>query len=367
MPATRTLASPVDPAHAPRVHVDRELTRHVIQFDPKDRATFQSTTKTTHTKLAPIPWPKSLEPVPRPFPKEPSESAPVPRADVLVVTWTVAEARALADVLTPGYESTAWYYYKNDWDWFARRLEHGAPALESKRLASYLPITIGKKKVLCMKSELHMARDGKDLPVRDIWTRLIDQTRAKLVISTGTAGAIGRSVALGGVVVAPSATFHCHDVFKHAPFNGKTFHCPIAVPDDQFKEAVQTLIPVNARNLPKGNARPKILWRDGAGFDQKINIVTTDFFAFDTSDNYYGLQGLGSAVEMGDAVLGLAASEMGKSAPAWCCVRNASDPQIPSKGSLEDQSTLAGKIYEEYGYWTTVDSAITTWAVIAAS
>ena len=66
MPATRTLASPADPAHAPRVYVDRELTRHVIQFDPKDRATFQSTTRTTYTKLAPIPWPKGLEPIPRP-------------------------------------------------------------------------------------------------------------------------------------------------------------------------------------------------------------------------------------------------------------------------------------------------------------
>ena len=156
-------------------------------------------------------------------------------------------------------------------------------------------------------------------------------------------------------------------MFKHAPFNGKTFHCPTAVPGDEFKKAVQALLPINARNLPKGNAKPKILWRDGAGFDQKINIVTTDFFAFDTSNNYYGLKGLGSAVEMGDAVLGLAASEMGKSAPAWCCVRNASDPQIPSKGSLKDQSKLAGQIYEHYGYWTTVDSAITTWAVIAAS
>jgi hypothetical protein len=33
--------------------------------------------------------------------------------------------------------------------------------------------------------------------------------------------------------------------------------------------------------------------------------------------------------------------------------------------SLADQTKTAAQIYEKYGYWTTVCSAIATWAVIA--
>jgi hypothetical protein len=36
--------------------------------------------------------------------------------------------------------------------------------------------------------------------------------------------------------------------------------------------------------------------------------------------------------EMGDAVLGLVAQEMGSQAPPWIAVRNVSDPQIDASG-----------------------------------
>ena len=57
-------------------------------------------------------------------------------------------------------------------------------------------------------------------------------------------------------------------------------------------------------------------------------ILTTDFFEFGTSTN--NLEKLGIAVEMDDACLGLACSEL-KSPPQWACVRNASDPAINGK------------------------------------
>ena len=64
------------------------------------------------------------------------------------------------------------------------------------------------------------------------------------------------------------------------------------------------------------------------------------------------------AVEMGDTVLG-------RAAPRWTAIRNASDPQMDGGQSLADQTKTAAQIYEKYGYWTTVCSAIATWAVIA--
>ncbi len=68
---------------------------------------------------------------------------------------------------------------------------------------------------------------------------------------------------------------------------------------------------------------------------------------------------------MGDAVLGLVIQELGSRAPKWAAVRNASDPQIDSTGlTPREIRTRAGQIYERFGYWSTISSAITTWALI---
>jgi hypothetical protein len=99
--------------------------------------------------------------------------------------------------------------------------------------------------------------------------------------------------------------------------------------------------------------------------DLAASVVTTDFFGFDTSDNHYGLQGLGDVSEMGDAVLGLVCSQM-QTPPRWLSVRNVSDPQIKAQGTLKDQSALAAQIYKAFGRWSTVCSAIVCWALICA-
>jgi hypothetical protein len=123
---------------------------------------------------------------------------------------------------------------------------------------------------------------------------------------------------------------------------------------------------VNAPQLPKENSRlPKIIRVSPKELGS--SVVTTDFFGFDTSSNYYKLQGLGDVSEMGDAVLGLVALEMGASAPRWLAIRNVSDPQISSKGlTIRQQAAIAANIYKGFGRWSTVCSAITCWASIAA-
>ena len=95
------------------------------------------------------------------------------------------------------------------------------------------------------------------------------------------------------------------------------------------------------------------------------SVVTTDFFGFDTSANTYKLQGLGHLSEMGDAVLGYVAKGMA-SPPAWLAVRNVSDPQMKSEGTLTQQAKAAADIYKTFGRWSTVCSAITCAAIIAS-
>ena len=57
--------------------------------------------------------------------------------------------------------------------------------------------------------------------------------------------------------------------------------------------------------------------------------------------------------EMGDAVLGLVAEDMGASAPRWLAIRNVSDPQIKADGlTLKQQAAIAAQIYKGFGRWS---------------
>ena len=53
---------------------------------------------------------------------------------------------------------------------------------------------------------------------------------------------------------------------------------------------------------------------------------------------------------MGDAVLGMVCKQLGAKAPTCTIVRNASDPQIASKGvPISQPAKLAADIYRAYG------------------
>jgi hypothetical protein len=346
------------------------LARHILEFDPGSRRLFQRDA-TTRSALAPIPWPKGLAPSPLAPPRGASAEDPLPKADVLVVTWTVAETRALADVLTPGVSSDGWLTYRHRFeDFYRARLRRGAPALEADHGRGLLGLwsltKIGKRKVLCMKSDLHLSQDGAKLPVRDLWKQVIEETGCKLVITTGTAGGIGAETQLGDVIVTPHVRFDCQRDFKHAPFAQATYSNSHAPAGAYFRTANTKLIPANAPQLPPAPRTPRIVT---GTVSKPIDVLTTDFFAFDDDTNDYGLRTTdpqARAVEMGDAVLGLVCTEDLPKPPSWFVVRNASDPQIGGNGTLREKAAEAARIYERYGYWTTVCSAIATWALIAA-
>ena len=86
-----------------------------------------------HAALAPIPWPAGLAPQGTAY--DLPADQPLPRADVIVVTWTVAEGQALADVLTPGMPSTTWKPYAHQWDTYVPQLTTRSPARQAGCLA----------------------------------------------------------------------------------------------------------------------------------------------------------------------------------------------------------------------------------------
>ena len=97
-------------------------------------------------------------------------------------------------------------------------------------------------------------------------------------------------------------------------------------------------------------------------FPAGLPILTTDYFEFGTDGN--GLDKLGMAVEMDDAVLALVCAGL-PAPPKWASIRNYSDPAINHGLAMRDQESCASKIYLRYGYWTSVQGALATWAIIA--
>jgi nucleoside phosphorylase len=345
---------------------DEDLQREIIDFDseaPAGQAFLAFTTATGLSRFTDIPWPKGLAPKTGPTPSGTSAS-PLPKADVLVVTWTVDEGHATSRVLTPGKDSRNDYRsYTHNFSTIAKKMRSGAPALQAKRLGAYWTTTIAGKKVVVFKSDSHLSQDGPKIPNIDVWRQIIDEVKPKLVLTTGTAGGIGKDAEVGDVVVSPIVRFDCTAKFKKEPFHDSHYSSKPSKP--KFLAEAKTLFKANSGQLPKDNTRPpRIVRVVPTGLSE--SVVTTDFFGFDISDNHYKLRGLGDAVEMGDAVLGLVAKEMGASAPRWLAVRNVSDPQIKAVGTLKQQKQLAASIYKGFGRWSTVCSAIVCWALIAA-
>jgi len=343
-----------------------DFQREIIDFDseaPAGREFFAFSTATGLSRFTDIPWPAGLAPKTGPAPGG-STSSPLPRADVLVVTWTVDEGHALSRVLTPGKDSRNDYRsYTHNFAAISKKMRAGCPAREAGRLGAYWTTTIGKKKVVVFKSDSHMSQDGPQLPNEDVWKQIITEVQPELVLTTGTAGGIGKDFEVGDVIVSPIVRFDCTSKFKREPFHDAHFSSDPAV-GANFAMA-KTLFRANSGQLPKDNARAPKIVRVSPN-DLASSVVTTDFFGFDTSDDHFHLQGLGDVSEMGDAVLGLVVSQMQKNVPRWLAVRNVSDPQIKAEGTLKDQEKLAAQIYKGFGRWSSVCSAIVCWALIAA-
>jgi hypothetical protein len=62
-----------------------------------------------------VPWPEASKPIAAPLERPPAGSDDLSKFhgyDAVVVTWTAAEAAALAALLTPDYLPSRWYEYR---------------------------------------------------------------------------------------------------------------------------------------------------------------------------------------------------------------------------------------------------------------
>lgn len=342
---------------------------------PQERfraAGYEAAIKSATGRLpGPVPWPEASKPIAAPLAKPPAETDDLSKFkgyDTVVVTWTAAEAAALAAMFVPDYLPSRWYEYRNDVATYQPLVTGGDAPFNDKAadmaryyhsLGLYFPCTIGKARVLLFKSGLHLDYDGPQYPVHKLMAELASVVQPKVFITTGTGGGIGKQVALGDVIIAAQAKFDCVTQFKSKPW-AKASYKTSALPAGALDAITPDLTQVNASRVVGGRKTPKI-WSGGS-----TAIVTTDFFGFDDSTDHYGLQDLGQACDMGDAMVANALQPF--SDICFYAIRNASDPQIPNPSNdIKAAKKQAGVIYSEYGALTTAASAIATWAVIDAS
>jgi hypothetical protein len=317
------------------------------------------------------PWPADGAPQPivlAPAPAETDDLSRFKGYDAVVVTWTAAEAAALAALLTPTYPTSHWYEYRHGINAYIPLVTgHKSPfndqSAEMARyfhsLGLYFPCQIGNAKVLLFKSGLHLAYDGPATPVKKLVTEIAQAVRPSLFITTGTAGGIGADVLLSDVVVGGKVRFDCTGQFKNEPWHDASF-TPSPLPPGALESISPALLRINASRIPNSRTTPKIWSASGDA------IVTTDIFAFDDSTDHYKLQGLGRVCEMGDAMV--ASALEGIAGFSWHAIRNASDPQIPNPdNNIQNADEQAAQIYAKYGGLTTAASVITTWAIIHAA
>jgi len=315
-----------------------------------------------------IPWPEGLIPKAAPLAQAPAESDDLSvfsGYDAVVVTWTSAEAATLARLFTPGYPVSSWYEYRHNVNAYiplvtGPKAPFNDPNPKYARtyhsMGLYFPCTIGKTKVLLFKSGLHLDYDGPATPVKKLMAEIYQAVKPAMFITTGTGGAIGKDVKLGDVVIAPHVRFDCVKQFSTDSFSKSVF-ATSALPAKALAAITPDLTKVNAARIQGARKEPKF-WSDAESY-----IVTTDFFAFDDSQDTYKLQTLGRACDMGDAMVANALQPLGSL--KFYAIRNASDPQIPNPdNNIKAAGKESNAIYAKYGGLTTAASVIATWAII---
>ncbi len=375
----------------------REIARYLLSRGLDDQTLVPSAAVLNAAAALPkIAFPDGLTPQPVPAPANWDPDSPLPAADVVVITWTVDELAGLARVFTPGHSAAKWARYAHNYaSKFAPLIRSSAPSATSKRLGSFQMVTVAGLRVLCMKSELHLNQDSiktgtgtATLPVKDLFLQIIAEAAPQYVFTVGTAGSVFDAFQLGDVVVTRAAKFRLTQEFRNEPFNGVSYRSDWPIPTGRLDTAQQLMVgfaddvieppfapPTTAFPFPgppivssPANTPDIKLEQGGRDMPEFHPILTTDYFEYGTTVNRLDTEG--AAVEMGDAALGLAASELANP-PKWAAVRNMSDPVIngalPAKQyKLNEQTTWAVGYYTAYGEWTSTIGALATWGIIAA-
>lgn len=352
-------------------------------------------------------------------------NAELPKADVVLITWTAAEWSALDHVFlnSNGTRLPGAHDWQGGWFPYTRNappipppppappepVPANAELLANPTLAKppgpppplwglFALVEIqsrsGPLRVLLFKSNSHLAHAPGLSGLEAMTAQIIKEAQPRYLYSIGTAGGARLDQKLGDVIITNCGSIELQDAINNAYFdwNGKTFTCTdwfapeerVAAAREQLffslgnvvtYPALQALIGKLHEQVPGSSAiqlddllneplLPERMHTSAVHAMKDVPLLSTDYYfiADATEATKY------SFLEMDDAVLAKVSLEMG----VKCAfARNISDPIVPSAGAdgkplaPEVRKRWSGLIYETYGLYTSVNGAIAAWATVA--
>ncbi len=351
--------------------------------------------------LPPIDWASvgHTAPVPVDQPvRKPTD--PLPKADVVVITWTNAEWSALDHVFADSGSSrrAGLGGWTQEWLTYSRDTAPYTTGIAAEPLwGVFRVVTVqGATQpwtVLLFRSNAHLQYEPFIAGLRAMVRALLTDTGASKLYSIGTAGGAALNQALGDAVVTNSAELLAGAPPNDSdPANGQTITCAGWWPPTALFAAAQTLM------LPLSKVATlrdlETLFSRFSKSNHVGDLTLTDLLnaplqpanldapavhnlpgvPLNTSCDFAMAPGGGttsfSAYEEDDAVVGQTAQQLGVS---FAFIRNVSDPIVPdhtAAGAPIEQAlrqTWAGYVYDRYGLFIASNGAVATWATIAAS
>jgi hypothetical protein len=326
-------------------------------------------------------------------------AAPMPSADVVVLTWTMAEWSALDQVFvgstTPRQQlATDW---QSSWHLYSRNAPNipevpaVAPLWGFYKLVEVMGAA-GAQRVLLFKCDSHLAHPPWFAGLVQMLETILADVEPTTIYTIGTAGASRPEIRLGDVVITNAGYIELQDPNNAgAPFRDRAVTCRgrfpalAALPTAQAElffplerivtfPLLQAMFTDLGQQLPIApNLRLDDLLNDALSPTTVAGskglpmpgtpLLTTDFYYIaDTPDSQQW-----AALEMDDAVVGYVADSHDVD---FVFVRNISDPVVPFQamdGSAlppDVRQAWSSEVYEMFGLYTSFNGALATWAAL---
>ena len=315
----------------------------------------------------------------------------LPAADAVVITWAEPEWAALEHVFCTSNAAMP-YSSRNNGSWpgwqkYSESMPAYTPTADDDDekwtyWGEYRLVQMGASKVLLFKSNTHLTWPGERY-LADLIQRIISVVKPKLILSAGTAGGARVADHIGTVNTVRAGTLYetgkpetewpdysnnweaGWTVVSLPGFQQLLFPIPTVQSDleslaNQFNAYYKTnftLAQLDPDGLNFGDAQPALNNMTPAG----TPLLTAQSFVVATTD---GNLDEFACVEMDDAII---AETCAAANIAFGFVRNISDPaQNSAITPAKMQGHWGEAVYSAYGFYTSYNGAIATWAILDA-
>jgi nucleoside phosphorylase len=307
----------------------------------------------------------------------------LPEASAIIITWASAEWAALQHVFCSSVSPMPYNKRSEStwsgWEKYSSNIPSGAPS-GWDFWGSYRLVEISGQNVLLFKSNTHLDWPGAKYLVALVQL-LVRESKPNVILSIGTAGGAKPQDHIGTVrAVSAGTLFEAGQSQRNWPVYKNSWNASTAIITSGGFKNLLLPVPTKAADLralsaqfnqhygtdyslsqldPNGlnlaDPTPKIDVQTGGVASL---LTTSSFVVGTTAGNYQDY----TSIEMDDAVVGEACAASGTS---FGFVRNLSDPVQNVALPPTVQGNWGSAVYDAYGFYTSYNGAVATWAMLA--